>query len=444
MKMMNRRQMLGSLAVSASLPAKPLMAMQGVQLSELRNPVDLNALREKYRAGDPFNLTKLRNSRWSPDRTFKYMERFGVVRGTNYSTRMGGVFQDFDERVIQNLFGSGARPRIEFPATHFNEKVIEQELGWAQTVVGLNSIRLFVPISQYQTDRELLFKNFERVLDIAAGKGLSVMPVTGGAVLRDPDVKISEPREQSEYQFKPGVFGGGGNGGAGGGAGVRWDDKWPRLKPVIKDFVQTFIRRYSQDKRIILWDLINEPPTAQRPLAEYLFEWAREVDPSQPLSVCWNGHDLSDVITFHTYMRPGLSAPEAAPARVDFLTELDWATSWKRPILCTEWLARPFGSTPENTLPFFSRYNIGWYNWALVTGGPAQVQYPWNWPIGSPEPPEWFHGLLYPDGRPYKADEILMIRDFKFQKPPEFVNTQSYWSYGDSVSDIRDVRPQLR
>ena len=35
MKMMNRRQMLGSLAVSASLPAKPLMAMQGVHLGTL-------------------------------------------------------------------------------------------------------------------------------------------------------------------------------------------------------------------------------------------------------------------------------------------------------------------------------------------------------------------------------------------------------------------------
>jgi hypothetical protein len=58
--------------------------------------------------------------------------------------------------------------------------------------------------------------------------------------------------------------------------------------------------------------------------------------------------------------------------------------------------------------------------------------------IGSSMPGEWFHSWLYPDGKPYKAEEILMVRDFKFQRPPEFANTQSFWSNGDSVSEIRD------
>ena len=433
--MINRREWLGTMAASTSLPAGTLMAMQGVQLSELRNPVDLNALRQKYQAGDPIYLQRLRTSRWSPARAFQYMERFGVVKGVNYSTRMGGVFQDYNERLMVELFGtSGGRPGIEFPPTHFNEKVIQQELGWAQTVVGLTSIRLFMSMSQYQTDRELLFRNFERVLDICASKGLSVMPVIGGSVLRDPDAKDPEP-ERPPRQYLPGVFGGGGAGGAGGGRTVTWDTSWPKYKPLIKDYLQTFIRRYANDKRIILWDLINEPPTAQRPLAEYLYQWAREVDPTQPLSACWNCHDLSDVITFHTYMRPGLNAPEGAPARVDFLTELNWARAWKRPILCTEWLARPFGSTVDNTLPFFSRYGIGWYSFGLVTAGPSNHQYPWNWPVGSPEPPQWFHGLLYPDGRPYSYEEVLKIRDFKYQTPPEFVKTQSYWADGSDVTD---------
>lgn len=330
-----------------------------------------------------------------------------------------------------------ARARIEFPLARFDEQVIEQELGWAQNVVGLNSLRLFLSISQYQTNRDQFYKDFERFLEIAASKGMSVMPVTNATTLHDPDLPVTHP--EPRLDFKPGVIFGGVRSGSGG--SVRWDDKWPRLKPVIKDFIQTFLTRYANDKRIILWDLCNEPPTTERPLVEYLFEWAREANPSQPLSVCWNGHDLSDVITFHTYMRPGLSAPQAAPARVDFLTELQWATAWKRPVMCTEWLARPFGSTPQNTLPFFSRYGIGWYSFALVVGGPSQYQYPWDWPIGSPQPKEWFHGLLYPDGTPYSAEEILLIRDFKYQPPPRFVKTQSYWSYGDS--DIRDVSPPL-
>jgi len=436
---MNRREMLGALAVGASLPARPLAAMQGVPLGELKKPVDMNALREKFQAGDPVDLRKLRDSRWSRDRAARYMEKIGVVKGVNYSTRFGPVFQEWNDRVRQAVLGSGVRPRIQFPSAELNEDVIRQELGWAQTVVGLNSIRLFLSIPQSQADRDAYCKKFERVLDIAASKGMTVMPVTGVSPARNPDAPAGEREPQLE--FKPGVWGGGWRSPST--ANINSDDTWPQRKQLVKSSLQAFLRRYAKDERIILWDLLNEPQTVQRPLVEYLFQWAREVDPSQPLSVCWNGHDLSDVINFHTYMQPGLSAPEGAPARVDFLTELEWARAWKRPILCTEWLARPFGNRVQNVLPFFSRYQIGWYSMGLCAGGPTQAQYPWNWPIGSPVPEEWFHCWLYPDGRPYKFEEILMVRDFKFQQPPEFVNTQSYWAYGDSVSEIKDVRPPL-
>ena len=329
MNTLSRRQLFGTLAAAALLTRRAA-AGQGVILSELDKPVDLNALREKFQAGDPVDLRQLRDLRWSRERAATYMEKFGVVKGVNYSTRFGGVFQDFTETVRQELFGSGARPRIEFPLAQFNEQIIRQELGWAKNVVGLNSVRLFLSIAQYQVDRELFYREFEKFLEIAASEGITVMPVTNATGLRDPD--HPRPTQDPQFEFKPGVIFGGFRGAGG---GVRWDDNWPRYKPVIKDFIQTFLRRYAKDPRIILWDLSNEPATAVRPLVEYLFRWAREVAPSQPLSTCWNAHDLSDVITFHTYMRPGLSAPQAAPARVDFLTELEWARAWRRPMLCT-------------------------------------------------------------------------------------------------------------
>jgi hypothetical protein len=90
---MDRREMLATLGASAALPAGRLVAFQGVQLGELRNPVDLNALREKFQAGDPINLKKLRDARWNPDRAAQYMEKFGVVKGVNYSTRFGLYFR---------------------------------------------------------------------------------------------------------------------------------------------------------------------------------------------------------------------------------------------------------------------------------------------------------------------------------------------------------------
>ena len=323
MNRMNRRQLFGTLAAGA-LSARSLAAGQGVILSELDKPVDLAGLRKKYHAGDPVDLNALRGARWSPDRAFKYMQKFGVVKGVNYSTRVGGVFSNFNERVMQELFGSGVRPRIEFPLAEFNEQIITQELSWAQNVVGLNSLRIFLNVQAL--DQAKFYTHFERLLEIAASRGMTIMPVTGVQGVRDP--AALKPAGDPQFEFKPGVVFGGFRG-AGGGGGGRWDDEWPKNKKFMKDALQAFISRYAKDERIILWDLANEPATALRPLVEYVFKWAREVNPSQPLSVCWNAHDLSDVITFHTYMRPGLSAPQAAPARVDFLTQLECAQAMK-------------------------------------------------------------------------------------------------------------------
>ena len=445
----SRRQLLGgAVAAGASFAAHRLSAFQGVPLGELQTPVDIDALREKEHAGDPVDLTRLRESRWTPERAHQYMRKFGPIKGIGYNaTRFGALFQEWNDRMRSAVLGFGVRPRIEFPDAEFNEQVIAQELGWAQSVYGINSARIWMPTAMYSTDRERFYKFFETFLEIAASKGMTVMPVLGAGV-RDPQAPAAQPDQDPnpEYDFLPGVWSTGfrRRGAARGQAAQSsWQERWPRMKPLIKDYIQTVVQRYAKDERILVWDLLNEPQTVQRPLVEYLFRWAREVNPVQPLSVCWNGHDLSDVITFHTYMRPGLSAPEGAPGRVDFLTELEWAKAWHRPMLCTEWLARPFGNRVENVLPFFSRHSVGWYAQSLVAGGPLQGQYPWNWPIGSPVPEEWFHCLLYPDGRPYRYDEVVMIRDFKYQKPPDFVNTQQYFSYGDSVADIRKVRPPL-
>lgn len=402
---MDRRELLTTLAGSAAAGwALSALPLKGTEDS-----------RSQIQAGDPVDLQKMWDARWSPERAFKYMAQFGEVKGCNYfNTRTG-------ERIFQNS----------------NEKLIAEELGWARDVAGLNSVRMFVLLSSYELGRDELYKGFDKFLDIAASNGLTVIPILETEDMLDPDVDPNShaARPEPVLDFKPGVFGG------------RWwypgrlgwpccepdaevnqmlIEKWPKTKPRFKDFVQSFIGRYANDKRIILWDLYNEAPNWTRPVVEYMFKWAREVNPSQPLSVCWQGHDLSDVITFHSYSQPGFATPNRGPGW-DFLTELEWARAWKRPVVCTEFLARPLGSTLQAVLPFYSRYHVGWYVWGLCTGGPEQWQQPWGWPIGSPQPKAWFHCLLYPDGTPYNPEEILLIKDFKYKEVPPAVRTQSYW-----------------
>ena len=48
-----------------------------------------------------------------------------------------------------------------------------------------------------------------------------------------------------------------------------------------------------------------------------------------------------------------------------------------RPLLCTEYMARPHGSTFDPILPYLKEQKIGAYNWGFVAGK-TQTIYPWD------------------------------------------------------------------
>jgi hypothetical protein len=413
---MDRRSLLkGAVLSVGSRWALPELFAQGRQEShaEVQQGTAVDLARE-IQQGTAVDLAKLRNARWDESKASQYMQKFGEVKGCNYVPSDGSSI-------------------LHLP----NEELIRRELGWARDVVGLNSVRVWIGLAEYQIDQEGVMKNFDSFLQICNENQIKVLPVLSIQQVLDPDYDLEAPdANEPVMNFYPSVHGG----------GWRYPGRlhwtccepegsispktlaaWTKTRPAAEQFVRSVLNRYARDERIILWDLYNEAPKAARPVVELIFQWAREANPSQPLSVCWQGHDLSDVITFHTYTRPGYETANRNSSGWDFLTELDWARAWGRPMLCTEWLARPFGNTIEAILPFFERYHIGWYVWGLCAVGPAQYQFPWDWPMGSPPPEKWFHCLLYPDGTPYSAEEILLIRDFKYRQVSEQVKTQSYW-----------------
>lgn len=205
---------------------------------------------------------------------------------------------------------------------------------------------------------------------------------------------------------------------------------WDReLKPYVKDV----IGRFKNDPRVLAWDLYNEPgnpngssyggkePKNKEKLSTDLlakvFEWAREVDPSQPLTAgIWNSNknkpdnfdamntlmsEQSDIISFHTYS-----------SLADARRIVEGLQRFKRPILCTEYMARPNGSTFEAILPFFKEQKIGAYNWGFVAGksGTMHGWSTWNKPDKG-EPEVWFHDILRPDGTPYSLKEVEFIKE---------------------------------
>lgn len=146
------------------------------------------------------------------------------------------------------------------------------------------------------------------------------------------------------------------------------------------------------------------------------FAWAREMNPSQPLTAApWRGDwtdpsrvpaitaymlDSSDVISFHSY------DDSATVERL--VTALE---RYDRPILCTEYMARPRRSTFQAILPVLSRRHVGAFNWGFVSGK-TQTIYPWDsWSREyTAEPPLWFHDIFRGDGTPYDPSEVTFLR----------------------------------
>lgn len=109
----------------------------------------------------------------------------------------------------------------------------------------------------------------------------------------------------------------------------------------------------------------------------------------------------SDVVSFHDY-----SWPETFARRVQQLT------SYGRPVLCTEYMARGNGSTLDGSLPIGKKYSVAMINWGFVDGK-TQTGLPWDsWqrPYTLGEPAIWFHEVLRSDGTPYCPAEVDLIR----------------------------------
>jgi len=214
----------------------------------------------------------------------------------------------------------------------------------------------------------------------------------------------------------------------------------PKQYDRLLAYVHDLIFDYRSDKRILAWDLWNEPenpntgsygkndlPNKEALVAALLprvFQFARGATPSQPLtSGLWHGDwsdpshltaiekiqlESSDVISFHSY-----EPPPVFEKRVESLQQ------YHRPILCTEYMARPTGSTFQEILPIAKKHNVAAINWGLVAGK-TQTWLPWDsWqkPYPAGQPTVWFHEIFRTSGEPYSKEEVDFIRSITARPP---------------------------
>jgi hypothetical protein len=323
--------------------------------------------------------------------------------------------------VGSNYIPADAINQLEmWQADSFNPAQIDKELGWAQGM-GMTTMRVFLHDALWQQDAPGFKTRIDTFLTIAAKHGIKPLFVLFDSCW-DPTYKLGP-----QHPPIPGVHNSGWVQGPGAKA-LADPAQVPRLEAYVKGVVGAF----AHDDRILGWDVWNEPDNlgggdypheagkVERValLLPQVFAWARSADPIQPLtSGIWHNDNWdkldrlnsvektqltqSDIISFHDY-----SWPEVFEARATSLAV------YGRPVICTEYMARGAGSTFDTILPIGKRRNIGMINWGFVNGK-TQTDMPWDsWqrPYTLKPPTLWFHDILKPDGSPYRAREVALIK----------------------------------
>ncbi|MGA8867311.1 MAG: 1,4-beta-xylanase [Candidatus Sulfotelmatobacter sp.] len=307
----------------------------------------------------------------------------------------------------------------------FDPVEIDKELTWAEAM-GMNTMRVFLHDLLWQQDAAGFQKRIDQFLTIAARHHIRPLFVLFDSCW-DP-----LPHLGPQHPPIPGIH----NSGwvqSPGATALADPAQYPRLKAYVKGVVGAF----ANDGRILGWDLWNEPgadnagsyPREELKIEDKIarvaallpqvFAWAREANPTQPLTSGVYSVDTSsdsgkldelqqiqlresDIITFHNY-----SWPES------FKREVGWLKKkYNRPVICTEYMARPLGSTFDTVLPIAKDERVGAINWGFVAGK-TQTYLPWDsWqrPYVLEQPPVWFHEVMRGDGTPYRRAEVDLIR----------------------------------
>ena len=302
-----------------------------------------------------------------------------------------------------NFIPSTAINQLEFwQEETFDPETIDRELGWAEKT-GFNCMRVYLHHLAWEVDKPGFKNRINEYLTIAEKHNIGTIFVFFDDCW-NPTYSAGEQPDP-----KPGVHNSG---------WVRDPgdllSTWPDLIHVLEAYVKDILETFRNDKRIILWDLYNEPGNSgyrnkSLPLLQSVFQWARQVNPSQPVSSgVWNNalSDLnkfqlenSDIITYHNYNN-----------EIDHQQAIDTLKKYNKPMICTEYMARRNNSLFSNIMPILKEQGIGAINWGLVEGK-SNTKYAWNEPIpdGS-EPDLWFHEVFRKDGTPYKQEEINIIK----------------------------------
>jgi galactose mutarotase-like enzyme len=304
-----------------------------------------------------------------------------------------------------NYIPNSAINQIEmWQADTFDGATIDKELSWAEEL-GFNTMRVFLSSVVWKNDAEGFKKRIDQFLAISAKHNIRTIFVFFDDCWNDESHIGKQPDP------KPGIH----NSGWVQDPSVSLRKDTTSLYPVLGKYVKDILTTFGNDKRVLMWDLYNEPGNSNHgitslALLKNVFKWAREVSPSQPVSSgIWyfgcnelNAFQVgnSDIITYHNYS--GVK---------DHQTEINYLKMFNRPMICTEYMARKYDSKFENIMPLLKRNHVGAINWGFVSGKTNTI-FAWDEPMPTvKEPKLWFHDIFRQDHTPFDQNEINIIKN---------------------------------
>ena len=356
--------------------------------------------------------------RWTEERAWQWHSENGWMVGTNFNP-------------------STSINQLEFwQEETYDRETIERELEWSAEL-GMNMHRVYLHNLLWDQDSIGFLERVDNYLNISESKDIKTLFVLLDDVWH-PVPKLGKQPEPIPFVHNSGWV-------QAPGSEILGDSS---RHDELKNYVKGVISHFADDKRVVGWDLYNEPDNVASSDPENLvnninfrglnrgpevkekhiyslsllkktFMWAREVNPSQPLTVGlwkdsekWNDIDSlsaidrfaisnSDVISFHAY-----GNLEETRKKIEDLEQFN------RPLLCTEYLARGEQNTFQIMLPLFKEKEIAAVNWGFVAGK-TNTAFPWSsWQVEFDSLPKiWHHDIYLPDKTPYDEMEIAFLKD---------------------------------
>ena len=302
----------------------------------------------------------------------------------------------------------------------YDAEEVEKDLFYAKAL-GINSIRVFLSPDAYRKDKSAFMRNVEHLLSAADENGMTVI------VVFFDDCHQSD--KELCYDFTP-VFS----------AAKKWNNSpFPEDRKIenydwFHDYVCDVMNKYKTDKRVLAWDIWNEPWWASledgvvnnlgianewqqetEDLLKNAYSWAREIGADQPIFGMFKAIGYTDADCRHSYGPPGTTT--AYP-------ELDTLPITENTIY-TEAGNRVFG-TADHSCTSPNEW-IYWLEQRRAQGLPTPgVFLAWelvnsmtmmnyaSTPNGIDDPPTVSSGLIMSDGSPCYLSEVHTIRNYLY------------------------------